>query len=332
MNMKNFYLLILSVSLLFSLPSMAQSICNPPCTPDVSCQEILSPGQICPEILPTAIANQYYDETVTVIPPATFNLGGTDYDIYQIRLDAVNGLPAGMSWCKSQELFVVEDPYVRYCTQLTGTPTVPGEYQLTLLITPYYSFFGNPVALPQQTDDTSLLIIVLPAVTPPVAAFSANPTTSEINSDVVFTDLSTNTPTEWAWVFEGGTPPTSDVQNPTVYWTVQGSYDVSLTATNAGGNNTISMTDYITITDHTGINDAINGSVKIYPNPASHEITVEAVNMESISIVDVLGKIVYTTEVTSEKTTIDISKLNKANYFIKVKTAEGEITKSISIK
>ncbi len=329
--MKKIYILLISAITLLSIPAMAQ-ICDPPCTPSVDCTDLLNPGEICPEILPTATENEYYDETVTVIPPATFNLGGTDYIIYQVRIDAVNGLPAGMTWCKSQEMFVVEDPSVSYCTQLKGTPTVVGEYQLTLLITPYYSFFGNPVALPQQTDDTSLVLILLPAIDAPIAAFSANPTTSEINSDVIFTDLSTNTPTEWTWVFEGGTPPTSTVQNPTIQWTAQGSYDVSLTAINAGGNNTLTLTDYITITDHTGINDAMNGSVKIYPNPASHEITVEAVNMESVTIVDVLGKVVYTSDVTTEKTTIDISKLNKASYFIKVKTAEGEITKSISIK
>jgi PKD repeat protein len=302
---------------------MAQGICAPLCTSDASCVDLLNPGEICPEVLPTANVGAYYDETVTVIPPDEYE--GFSI-ISAVRLDEVNGLPEGMSWCKSADKFTVTSPATRYCCQLTGTPTTPGTYQLSLVLTP----FIGPVPSGQVTDDTSLVIVVLPAL--PVAAFSANPTSSEINSDVVFTDLTTNNPTQWLWTFEGGTPPTSDVQNPTVYWTVQGAYDVSLTAINEGGSNSITLSDYITITDHTGITDLINGSGKIYPNPTSHQLTVEASNLESITIVDVLGKIVYSQSAKSDKETVDVSNLLKANYFIKVKTAEGEITKSITIK
>ena len=58
--MKKIYLVI-SVVMMFSLTSLAQ-ICNPPCTPDVSCIEVENPGQICPEVLPPATVNVYYDE------------------------------------------------------------------------------------------------------------------------------------------------------------------------------------------------------------------------------------------------------------------------------
>lgn len=324
---------ILTIALtVFSLSVFAQNICDPPCTPSTECEDLLNPGEICPEILPTAMETVYYDETVTVIPPSTFNLGGTDYDIYQIRIDAVNGLPDGMTWCKSQEMFVVEDPYVRYCTQLKGTPTVAGEYQLTLLITPYYNFFGNPVALPQQTDDTSLVLVVLPYVEAPDAAFNADATSIQAGGNVTFTDASTNNPTAWAWIFEGGNPLSSTEQNPVVNYPTVGVYDVTLTAYNAGGENSITMTDYITVSSGSGIESQLSNKVKVYPNPATHEITVEAANLESITIVDVLGKVVYTQNAASEKEVIDISSLLKANYFIKVKTGEGEITKSITIK
>ncbi len=316
---------------MFSLTSIAQ-ICSPSCTPDPTCQDLLMPGEICPLVLPTAMANVYYDETVTVIPPETFEIAGIESNIYQIRIDAVNGLPEGMSWCKSQEMFIVTDPATRYCCQLTGTPTVPGEYQLTLLITPYANWFGSPQELPQQTDDTSLMIIVIPAVDAPVAAFSSSTQEIATNNNVTFTDLSTNSPDEWLWSFEGGTPPSSTEQNPTVMWTTEGNFDVSLKATNAGGENTLTMTDYMTISNGSGITDEINGKVKIYPNPASFEIVVEGKDIESITIVDILGKIVYTSDAKSEKEVINISNLNKASYFVKVKTSTNEITKSITIK
>jgi PKD repeat protein len=324
--------LVLSVLFFAFAMQLNAQICDPPCTPNVGCVDIDNPGEVCPEVLPNATAGVYYDETLTVIPPSTFNIGGSDYDILKIRIDAVEGLPSGMEWCKSEEFFTVTDPFTRYCCQLKGTSDVVGEYPLTLKITPYYLFFGNPLALPQQTDNT-LILIVTPALPPaPVAAFSADVTTTETGLNVSFTDESTNTPTSWAWIFEGGTPAASDVQNPVVTYSAVGTYDVSLTVANEGGEDFHMESDYITITSGSDINNALINSVKVYPNPATSEITIEAENLKSISIVDILGKVVYSEEANSAKEVIDISKLTKANYFIKVVTADGEITKTISIK
>jgi len=85
---------------------------------------------------------------------------------------------------------------------------------------------------------------------PPVADFSASSTSPVINTNVTFTDLSTNIPTSWSWSFSpntvsyvSGTNSTS--QNPIVQFTAAGSYQVSLTATNAYGSDTETKTGYI---------------------------------------------------------------------------------------
>jgi PKD repeat protein len=78
----------------------------------------------------------------------------------------------------------------------------------------------------------------------PVANFSANVTTS-CTGDIVFTDQSSNTPTSWSWNFGDGQ--TSALQNPAHTYTANGTYTVSLTATNAIGNNSVTKTSYITI-------------------------------------------------------------------------------------
>lgn len=52
---------------------------------------------------------------------------------------------------------------------------------------------------------------------------------------VAFTDLSANDPTSWAWTFGDGA--TSDLQNPTHTYAVNGTYEVCLTATNFMGSN-----------------------------------------------------------------------------------------------
>ncbi len=82
---------------------------------------------------------------------------------------------------------------------------------------------------------------------PPVANFSATPTTVCVGQTVNFTDLSTNSPAAWTWSFQGGTPTTFTVQNPSVVYNTPGTYSVSLQATNGMGTDTYTVTNYITV-------------------------------------------------------------------------------------
>lgn len=77
----------------------------------------------------------------------------------------------------------------------------------------------------------------------PVAAFNASSSSVCENESITFTDQSTNTPTSWAWDF--GDSQTSTDQNPVHSYAAAGNYTVTLTATNAGGNN--STTTSITV-------------------------------------------------------------------------------------
>ncbi len=72
-----------------------------------------------------------------------------------------------------------------------------------------------------------------PPPTPPVADFTADPTTGPALLFVSFTDTSTNTPTSWSWDF--GDDGTSSEQNPTHLYTAEGIYTVTLMACNADG-------------------------------------------------------------------------------------------------
>lgn len=70
---------------------------------------------------------------------------------------------------------------------------------------------------------------------PPFAFYSTAYTSACINVPFVFTDGSSNSPISWAWTFNGGSPSTSTSQNPSVTYTANGSYTVSLVATNTVG-------------------------------------------------------------------------------------------------
>jgi PKD repeat protein len=74
----------------------------------------------------------------------------------------------------------------------------------------------------------------------PAADFKADRQVGKAPFVVQFTDLSSNSPTSWKWDFGDGT--TSSEQNPRHIYLREGTYDVSLTATNQYGSDTMFKT------------------------------------------------------------------------------------------
>lgn len=82
------------------------------------------------------------------------------------------------------------------------------------------------------------------------ADFAASATTIAAGCTIDFIDLTSGTPFEWNWSFEGGTPATSNEQNPNgISYDQPGVYSVTLTVINPLGEDTHQKTDYITITE-----------------------------------------------------------------------------------
>jgi len=87
---------------------------------------------------------------------------------------------------------------------------------------------------------------------PPVAAFTASPTSGYAPLIVQFTDASTGAPSSWSWDFgDGGS---STLQHPSHQYLIPETYTVTLTVTNAQGSDSETKTDYIVVLeqiDHT---------------------------------------------------------------------------------
>ena len=98
--------------------------------------------------------------------------------------------------------------------------SVTGKYDVTL--SAYDAI--NGWAVPTTYNN---YILVNPVGTP-VANFTTSSNCVAMGGTVAFTDQSTNSPTNWLWIFTGGTPATSTLQNPTVTYNMLGSYDVTL--------------------------------------------------------------------------------------------------------
>jgi len=81
---------------------------------------------------------------------------------------------------------------------------------------------------------------------PPVANFTAHPTSGAAPLTVQFTDTSTGDPTSWIWQFGDGSG--LNAQNPLYTYAYGGNYTVNLTVANEGGSDTKSVLDYIQVT------------------------------------------------------------------------------------
>jgi PKD repeat protein len=89
-------------------------------------------------------------------------------------------------------------------------------------------------------------------VAKPVAKFIGTPTQGRVPLNVHFTDQSSNIPSSWKWEYQkSGTSSWtqfSTAQGPSFIFSSTGTYSIRLTATNAGGSNTNTRLNYITVT------------------------------------------------------------------------------------
>ena len=113
--------------------------------------------------------------------------------------------------------------------------TKAGNYTVSLTVS---NAAGNNTA-------TKSNYIVVNALKAPVAAFVAHPTSGSAPFKVLFTDKSTGVHTSYKWSFGDGT--FSREKNPVHKYTKAGNYTVSLTVSNAAGNNTATKSNYIVV-------------------------------------------------------------------------------------
>jgi len=111
---------------------------------------------------------------------------------------------------------------------------------------------------PDFTTERSASFCLSASTAAPTAEFTSNSTSGCGAETFSFTDLSTGSPTAWAWTFQGGSPSSSTQPNPSgISFSNSGPHDVTLTVSNANGSNTEFKNDFITI----GAGPIINGAV-----------------------------------------------------------------------
>jgi len=127
------------------------------CVPDATCEDTGDPGQICPDSLPDGTGGDYYEHTVTILPPKTAMVAGVTRFIVKIILDTITNFPPGLTYqASAKELY----PDIAYCAKIEGTPTKAGNFPLEIKVIPFINYLGTPIAGDTVVNDTSLAITI----------------------------------------------------------------------------------------------------------------------------------------------------------------------------
>ena len=107
-------------------------------------------------------------------------------------------------------------------------------------------------------------------------------------------------------------------------------YEIQVQADCGDGNvSAWATTTATTLAD--GVNNYLENSVVLYPNPAKEVINVQCTmnewNGATIEVLDVYGKLLQTLKADSEITQINVSNLANGMYFVRMTTEQGVVTK-----
>ncbi|MBN2682733.1 MAG: choice-of-anchor J domain-containing protein [Bacteroidales bacterium] len=157
-------------------------------------------------------------------------------------------------------------------------------------------------------DDLSINTSLTPPA--PVANFAANSTTVCQGSSVTFTNSSTGADS-YSWSFAGGSPSSSTSTNPTITYSIPGTYTVVLTATNAVGSTTETKTNYITVTAPANLSASSTNVACFGGNTGSIDLSLSG------------GTSPFTYTWSTTASSQDISGLSAGTYTVTVNDAAG---------
>ena len=208
-----------------------------------------------------------------------------------------------------------------------GTPSSSGAQNPTGIVYDTPGLYDvQLIAINSNGSDTLIktdYIEVVPAGgSAPACDFVADFTQITEGGSVNFLDQTLNTPTGWTWLFTGGAPGFSTVQNPTgIVYSSPGSYDVKLIASNANGSDTLVKTDYIEVLPATSIQELVEQSVSLYPNPTNDRVTIELSELALpcyLEIKDINGRLIRSERLTGTRSSADLSGLEGSVYLFRL--------------
>jgi hypothetical protein len=80
-----------------------------------------------------------------------------------------------------------------------------------------------------------------------------------------------------------------------------------------------------------GVEELEAGEVSVYPNPTTANFTVEAAEMNHVSVFNTLGQMVYEANCEGNKTEINLENVETGIYVVRIDTNNGMITRRITV-
>jgi len=164
------FLFLVSVSICSSV--VGQNC--PSCLIDTLCDSVPAQPKLCPAVLPTDTAQQYYEADVTFYMPKQFDITvpiSATVDLVRIEVIGLSGLPAGMDWTSynyngidTLNFYPPENPPAseRGCAKICGTPLMPGNYIITVSVLAYVNV-GSQSVTQAESFDVPLTIVPSPS-------------------------------------------------------------------------------------------------------------------------------------------------------------------------
>ena len=77
--------------------------------------------------------------------------------------------------------------------------------------------------------------------------------------------------------------------------------------------------------------DEAKQSVSVYPNPTQGDLSIEAVGMKHITVMNALGQVVMEAPVETEKVSLNLGQYGPGMYLIRVETERETLIRKVSV-
>lgn len=168
---------------------------------------------------------------------------------------------------------------------------------------------------------------------PPVATVDVENTSLCVGECGTFVDLSPNGVVTRLWQFPGGTPASSTDSIVSVCYTAQGSYSVSLTVSNAGGTDSITLNEAVVVEVCTALpTDQGGPSFSLWPNPAHGSLSVAWDGQEvfGATLISANGQVMRTLLLRPGRNLVDVLGLPSGSYVLR--TDDGRTRRVVLVE
>lgn len=258
----------------------------------------------------------------------TINTSGSGKKGFQVSPQKVDGTLLGSLIAGSGNKVIGGGKYVTHTAAISSTNAQwTFSWKAPIAGTGDVTFYGAFAITDKATKLSTLTISeAIPLAAPSVSSFA--PTSARVDDTILISGTNFK---EISSVNIGGVPAKSFVvlSETSISAVVDSCSNGNVEVTNASGTSTLA--GFVFIPRTVGVNYSNFGTLKVFPNPSSTQLSIRLNNLEQISgimIFDLNGKLMLTTN----EIDIDISKLAKGNYLVLVRSLQNSYSTRITLQ